>query len=174
MQLKKYTLFTLLFLFIICTTNAQNKIKWMSVEEVELAMKTTPKKVYVDIFTDWCHWCKVMDKKTFTNKDVIAYMNENYYCIKLDAERKDEVTFNGKKYGLASNSRTNNLAVEWTRGQLSYPTSVFFDEGFQNPQPVPGFMEVPTMEMIAKYIAENLHKKVPFEQYKQTFKATWK
>jgi thioredoxin-related protein len=101
-------------------------------------------------------------------------MNANYYCIHFNAERGDMVTFNGKQYGPASNSKTNSLAIEWMRGQLSYPTSLFFDEGFVNPQPVPGYMEVPNMELIAKYIAENKHKTVPFEKYKQGFKGTWK
>ncbi len=173
----KYILNTSLLLFICIFSFAQNKsagINWMTVEEVQEKMKTAPRKVYIDIYTDWCHWCKVMDKKTFTSKDVIEYMNANYYCIHFNAERKDIVTFKDKKYGLAPNSRTNALAIEWTGGQLSYPTSLFFDEGFVNPQPVPGYMEVSTMELIAKYIAENKHKSVPFEKYKAAFKGTWK
>jgi thioredoxin-related protein len=173
----KYTINILLLFVISLTVSAQTKsakINWMTVEEVQEKMKTEPRKVYVDIFTDWCHWCKVMDKKTFTNKDVIEYMNANYYCIHFNAERKDVVTFNDKKYGPAENSKTNSLAIEWMRGQLSYPTSLFFDEGFVNPQPVPGYMEISNMELIAKYIAENKHKTTPFEKYKNGFRATWK
>ncbi|KXK41614.1 MAG: SoxW [Bacteroidetes bacterium OLB11] len=146
----------------------------MTVEQVEEKMKVEPKKVYVDIYTDWCYWCKVMEKNTFTNNELIAFMNENYYCIHLDAESKKPYQFNGKQYGLSGNSRTNELAVEWTKGQLSYPTSIFFDEGFANPQPVPGYLDLPTFEMISKYISENKHKSIPFEKYKATFKSTWK
>ncbi len=173
----KYIINFLLLLSLGLTSFAQSKtakINWLTVEEVQEKMKTEPRKVYVDVYTDWCHWCKVMDKKTFTNKDLIAYMNEKYYCIHFNAERRDSVTFNNKKYGLAENSKTNSLAIEWTRGQMSYPTSLFFDEGFVNPQPVPGYMEVPNMELISKYIAENKHKTTPFDKYKRTFVGTWK
>lgn len=166
-----------MLLFVCLLTNAQSKsakINWMTVEEVQEKMKSEPRKVYVDIYTDWCHWCKVMEKKTFTNKDVIEYLNANYYCIRFNAESKNIVTFKDKKYGIAPGSKTNELAIEWTQGQLGYPTSVFFDEGFANPMPVPGFFEVATMEMIAKYIAENKHKSVNFEKYKAGFKSTWK
>ncbi len=171
---------TLSFLTFFCLNLfAQNKsskakINWLTVEQAEEKMKTEPKKVYVDVYTDWCYWCKVMEKNTFSNQELVKYMNENYYCIHLDAESKKPYTFKGKQYGLASNSRTNELAVEWLRGQLSYPTSIFFDEGFANPQPVPGYLEVPTFEMIAKYIFENKHKSMPFEKYKASFKSTWK
>ena len=169
-----YSLFLILLFSNCLAQNKSNKINWMTVEQVQEKMKTEPRKVYVDIYTDWCHWCKVMDKKTFTNKYVIEYMNANYYCIHFNAERKDAVTFNEKQYGLYPKSNTNSLAVEWTNGKLSYPTSIFFDENFINPQPVPGYMEINNMEMIAKYIAENKHKSIPFEKYKNSFKPTWK
>ena len=160
--------------FSLSAQKTQNKINWMTIEEVQEKMQTAPRKVYIDIYTDWCHWCKIMDKKTFTNKDVIDYMNENYYCIHFNAERKDIVTFNNKKYGLSTGSKTNALVMEWLQGQISYPTSLFFDEGFLNPQPVPGYLEIPTMEMIAKYIAQNKHKSIPFDKYKASFKGSWK
>lgn len=173
----KYLINTSLLLFLCIVSMAQNKtpkINWMTVEEVQEKMKTEPRKVYIDIYTDWCHWCKVMDKKTFTSKDVIEYLNANYYCIHFNAETKSIITFNDKKYGLAPNSKTNALAIEWTQGQLAYPTSIFFDEGFVNPMPVPGYFDVGTMEMIARYIAENKHKSMPFEKYKTSFKPGWK
>lgn len=172
----KYILNLLILVCLLQTAFAQNKkagINWMTLEEVEERMKTEPKKVYIDVYTDWCHWCKIMDKKTFTNNSVIEYMNQNFYCVHFNAERKDAVTFGGKKYGPGP-GKTNELIVAWMQGQLTYPTSIFFDEGFQNPQPVPGYMEVPTMELIAKYISGNKHKTMPFDKYKATFVATWK
>ena len=146
----------------------------MTVEEVQEKMKTEPRKVYVDIYTDWCQWCKVMDKKTFTNPNVIAYMNQHYYCIHFNAETKKVVNFKDKQYTASADGKTNALALEWTQGQLGYPTSVFFDEGFVNPVPVPGYFDVQTMEMIAKFIVEHKHKSVNFERYKAGFKPTWK
>src|SRR5690606_15282352 len=46
-------------------------INWMTWDEAQVAMKKQPKKVWVDVYTDWCGWCKVMDKKTFSNPEVI-------------------------------------------------------------------------------------------------------
>uniref|UniRef100_A0A3Q2YUK7 Spermatogenesis-associated protein 20-like TRX domain-containing protein n=1 Tax=Hippocampus comes TaxID=109280 RepID=A0A3Q2YUK7_HIPCM len=49
------------------------------------------KKVFIDIYTDWCGWCKKMDKDTFQNPEVAAYMNENFLMVKMDAEGKDPI-----------------------------------------------------------------------------------
>lgn len=149
-------------------------INWLTLEEVEEKMKEQPKKVYIDLYTDWCYWCKVMENKTFKSADVIKYMNENFYCIRFNAERADSVTFQGVKYGRIPNSKTNDLAAKWMRDRLSYPTSIFFDENFVNPQPVPGYLEVGMMETIATYLGTNKHKTMPWETYSKSYKPTWK
>lgn len=149
-------------------------IEWRTIEEVEQLMKIEPRKVYIDIYTDWCGWCKVMDKKTFTNQKLIEYINSKYYAVHFNAERTDSVLFMGKKYGRIPNTKTNELAADWMRNKLSYPTSIFFEENFVNPQPVPGYLEVPTIEMILKYVGENQMKTISWEKYSKEFKGVWK
>lgn len=156
------------------TKTTQKGIQWISLEEAEAKMKVEPKKVYIDLFTDWCYWCKVMDKKTFTHPSVIEYLNQHFYCIHIDAETKDSVLFQGKKYGRLPNSKTNDLAAQWMKDRISYPSSIFMEEGFVNPQPVPGYLEIPVMEMILKYFGENKHKTTPWETWSKTFKGVWK
>lgn len=150
-----------------------SEIHWLSLDEVQVAMKKEPKKVYMDVYTDWCGWCKVMEKKTFTNKNVIKYMNEKFYAVRLNAEQKDSIRFLGKMYGFVPENRANQLAVDILHGQMSYPTSVIFEENFQQPQPVPGYLDVPSMEMILKYLGENTYKTVAFPEFQQNFKASW-
>lgn len=153
---------------------ADSVIHWMNITEVEAALKKKPKRVFVDVYTHWCGWCKVMDKKTFSNKELAQYMNENFYALKLDAEQKDTINFKGKKFGFVPSQRSNQLAVELLQGRMSYPTTVILDENFQNPIPIPGYQDVPTMEKILKYIATDTYKTVQFPEYEKTFKPTWK
>ncbi|WP_165836354.1 thioredoxin family protein [Taibaiella soli] len=149
------------------------EIHWLTLDQVQEAMKKQPKKVYMDVYTDWCSWCKVMEKKTFTNTNVIRYMNQKFYAVRLNAEQKDSIRFLGKLYGFVPEYRANQLAVDILHGQMSYPTSVIFEENFLQPQPIPGYLDVPNMEMILKYLGENTYKTVPFPDYQQGFKATW-
>jgi thioredoxin-related protein len=148
-------------------------INWLTIDEVQVAMKKQPKKVYMDVYTDWCGWCKVMDKKTFSNKDVIKYMNKNFYAVKFNAERQDSIRFLGKWYGFKAENRANALVVELMGGRMSYPTSIILEENFLNPAPIPGYLNVPTMEKILKYLGENIYKTVQYPQYEKGFTATW-
>ena len=150
------------------------KINWMSLGEVEAAMVKKPKKVFIDVYTDWCGWCKVMDKKTFSNKEVIKYMNEHFYAVKLNAEQKDTIRFKGKSYGFVPQYRSNQLAAELLAGRMSYPSFVIMEEHFQNPMQIAGYQNVSTMEKILKYIAGNIYKTTQYPEYEKTFVGTWK
>jgi thioredoxin-related protein len=156
---------------IVAETISDKEINWLSIDQVQEKMKKTPKKVYVDVYTGWCGWCKVMDQKTFSNPGVISYLNKNFYAVKFDAEQVDSVHFLGNHYGLEG--RTNQFAIQLLRGQMSYPTTVILEENFQNPQIIPGYLEVKTIEPILKYFGDNLYKSTPWEEYSKTANATW-
>ncbi len=148
------------------------EIQWLTWEQAQQNMQIKPKKVYIDIFTDWCGWCKVMDKNTFGNEDVIRYMNQYYYCIKLNAEKDDNINLGGTVYKLKNG--VNELANTLMRGKLSYPTSIFMDEGFANAQPVPGYLNLVDMEYIATYVGTSKNKTTPYEDYKKQYKLMWR
>lgn len=151
------------------------EIHWLSIDEVQVKMHEHPKKVYMDMYTDWCGWCKRMEATTFKNPNLIRYMNENYYCVRFNAERKDTIRFMGKSYYFDPQTRANTLAAELMRGQMSYPTSIYMDEMFQNPNPIPGYQDVPTMEMLLKFMHDVPNKsQSAFDAYHKSFKATWR
>jgi thioredoxin-related protein len=156
------------------TKTNEKEINWLTVEEAEAKTKVNPKKIYIDVYTDWCGWCKVMDKKTFSNPSVVKFMNENYYCVRLNAEKTPTILYKGKTYKNDANSNVNPLAVEWMNGKLSYPTSLFFDEKFNIIQPLPGYLELGTFEEIVKFLNGDNYKKMPFEEYKKTLTERWK
>jgi thioredoxin-related protein len=156
---------------IVAEVKNDKEINWLTIDQVQKKMKKMPKKVYVDVYTGWCGWCKVMDQKTFTNPGLISYLNKNYYAVKFDAEQVDSVHFLGNHYGLEG--RTNQFAIQLLRGQMSYPSTVILEENFQNPQVIPGYLEVKTIEPILKYFGDNQHKSTPWEEYLKTAKTTW-
>jgi thioredoxin-related protein len=153
------------------SAKSENEIEWLTWEEAQKRMAVSPKKVYVDIYTDWCGWCKVMEKKTFTNKHVIKYINDNFYAIRFNSEKDDNITFKGKLYTIKNGF--NELAVELMRGAMSYPTSIFFEENFANPQPVPGYLDIKNIQPILNYLGGNHQKTTPYQDYQKAFVITW-
>jgi len=149
------------------------KIQWMTLDEVQEQLKITPRKVFVVIYNDGCGWCSEMDKKTFSNQKAVGYINEHFYAIRMNADTADTLTFKGKEYGQLPGRKTNELAAHFMNNKLSYPTSVFFDSKFENAQPIPGYLDLKTIEMVLKFVAEPKPKNLTFEKFRNEFKGTW-
>ena len=65
----------------------------MSLKEARAAQKINPKKIFMDVYTNWCGPCKLLEKNTFQNPDVSRYISENYYAVKFNAEGTEEIEF---------------------------------------------------------------------------------
>lgn len=92
-------LLLLLFLTVGALASAQTQeIKWMTLDQALAAQKKKPKPIFMDVYTDWCGPCKMLDKNTFQTKEISDYINANYYAVKFNAEGNSEVTYKGKKY----------------------------------------------------------------------------
>ncbi len=59
---------------------------WLDVPHASLLAKQQRKFILADFYTDWCHWCKVMDKRTFQDPEVAAYLARNFVCMRVDAQ----------------------------------------------------------------------------------------
>jgi len=111
------------------------KINWLSIDEAQELSRKSPRKVFVDVYTVWCGPCKLMERTTFSDPRVVDYVSENYYAVKLNAESRKQVTFNGKKL-------TERELAEAFRVQ-GYPTIVLIDEDFETVSPQLGYMKAP-------------------------------
>lgn len=148
--------------------------RWITLKDAEASLGKERRPVLIDLYTDWCGWCKVMDKKTYSNKNVAAYLAEKFYTVKVNAESQEAISWKGKNYKFNSRYKTNDFAIYLTRGQLSYPTTVIIPADGSEPQAIPGFLEPKDFEMIVKYFGEGHYGKTPFPDYQKAFKASWK
>ncbi len=158
-------------------TNAASgdKVKWYTFEEALAANQKNPKKLFIDMYTDWCGWCKKMDQTTFLNPVIVDYMNKHYYAVKFNAERKDTVTFNGHDYVNANPTgkrSSHQLAQQLLNGRMSYPSYVFMNEEEQMITVVPGYRKAPEFESILNYIGSNAYKTKKWDEFMSTFTPT--
>ena len=154
-------------------TENKTQINWLSMEQPIEANKVTKKKLFFDVYTDWCGWCKRMDATTFQNSEIIRYLNENYYAVKFDAESTEEITVNGKTYGTSEPGKPrqpHQFAVEMLRGRMSYPSFAVYDETLKNIGIIPGFQTSKDLEVILHYFGTNANLNMSWEDYKKEFK----
>jgi len=112
---------------------ASSKIQWVSIDQAQELVKKEPRKVFVDVYTLWCGPCKLMDKTTFTDQNVIEYVNQHYYAVKLNAESTKKISYNGKE--------TTEKELAKTFKVIGYPTIIFIDEKFENINPQLGYVK---------------------------------
>ena len=109
-------------------------VKWLTIEEAQALAVDNPKSVFIDFTAEWCGWCKVMDKKTFSDPDVAAYINQNFYAVKVDFESKEKFDYQGEKY------TGKELAKKY--GITGLPTILFTSSDFNKVKPVVGYQNV--------------------------------
>jgi thioredoxin-related protein len=73
-------------------------VNWVSIEEAQEIAKNENKMIFIDFSAEWCGWCKVMDKNTFSDAEVAAFMNEKFSSVRLDYDSEETFEFFGEKY----------------------------------------------------------------------------
>ncbi|NNL17080.1 MAG: thioredoxin fold domain-containing protein [Flavobacteriaceae bacterium] len=153
----------ILVLFVALNSSAQ-EINWVSIEEAIELQQKEPRKIIMDFYTNWCGPCKLLDKRTFKNKDVSQFINEHYYAVKFNAEGNDMVNFNGHEftnpnYDPAKAYRRNSThQLSRYFGVNAFPTIVFLDENKGLITQVKGFQTPQQLEVYLKLFHSNDYK----------------
>lgn len=167
--------FVIIF-FSLSLWSQQTELKWYSLKEAMELSKKNPKKIFIDMYTDWCGWCKKMDAETFNNPAIAKYLTENFYLVKFDAETHDTIVFKEKQYVNKStgNRPPHELAIELLGGKMSYPTIVYLDENLNSLSAVPGYMTPTDIEPVLIFFSRDIYKVSPFNEFKDNFNKTFK
>lgn len=151
-------------------TGSHAGIQWMSFEDAVKASEKNPKKIYIDVFTAWCGWCKRMDVTTFENDSIASYMMKNYYCVKLDAETKDTIHFKDKIFVYKSEMKANEIALSLLSGKMGYPSSVFLDEKFNILSLVQSYLTPEQLMPMLIYFSQNIYLNKTWEDFQKELK----
>lgn len=145
------------------STDSSNKkkpaIAWTTFDKgVELA-KNENKLLVVDFYTDWCHWCKVMDKETYNDKAVVAYAKENVIMAKINAETNEKFKFKEASY--------SGRELSMMFGVRGFPTTVFMNSDGELITSISGFIPAEKFNMILRYLAGNWYEKMKFDEFEK-------
>lgn len=153
----------------------QGEVQWLTLEEAVEKSKTEKRKIFVDVYTDWCGWCKVMDKNTFSEPKVAKILNEKFYPVKFNAEQRQDVVLNGHTYKFITveNRGYHELAAALLNNQLSYPTVVFLDDNFNMIQPLAGYMKPEEFHPVIQFIGEDHYKSAKWADWRSNYKSPY-
>ena len=129
----------------------KQEVQWMSFSDALSAQQKNPKPIFVDVYTEWCGPCKMLDLYTFSDEGFVAYINKNYYAVKFNAEGNETVTLNGKKYGNPNydiNRPGRNSAHELVSyfKITGYPTMLVLDDKGELKASIIGYHSYPQLK----------------------------
>lgn len=188
-ELLNYTIMKKYFLFLLLGWCSQvqaqelavSPVKWLTFEEAVEKSKVEKRKIFIDVYTDWCGWCKVMDKNTFTDPKIAKLLNEKFYPVKFDAEQTADVTFRGTTFKFVpyGNKGSHQLAMALLNNQMSYPNFVFLDEEFriipiiQGYTSLPGYRKPEEFHIFVDFISGDFYKTIGLEDYQKEYKSPY-
>ena len=123
------------------------ELGWLNWNQGVSEASITKRPILVDVYTDWCGWCKRMDRDVYARDDVRTYLNQRFILVKLNAESPDEARYGGKT--LTSRALAQQLRVS------GYPTTIFLKPNGDHIASVPGYIPADKFKLMLQYIGED-------------------
>lgn len=130
---------------------------WRSMDEAIAAAQASDRLLVLHAYTVWCGWCVRMDRETYTDDAVQAYLAEHYEATRLDLESPDTVDF--FDYTLSMMELGDVLQVSGT------PTTVFVDSDGSLITKMPGFQTAETFLLALRYVREEAYETASFAEF---------
>ncbi len=162
----------LICLFVNAQAPRTDKKLWQSWNEVIAESAKTNKPIFIDVYTDWCRYCKIMDATTYKNDSVALFLKSNFLRYKFNAETRDTITWNDKRFLFNPRFDTHDFAVYLTKGSIVYPTTVIITPGGQ-PFYKHGQISAGEMEMLLRYFAIPRSKEQTLDVFAKGFIPAW-
>lgn len=148
-----------IFSFFGAVAALSDEVAWHDFSKGYAMVKAKKRPAVIDFYTEWCSWCKVMDKKTFSEKSVKKVLNRDFVAMRLNPETSTEtIHFDGKVF----------TPMEFYRalGGSGFPSMVFMDKQGKFITMVPGFVPPETFVQILAYVKSECYAtKVTFDDY---------
>jgi len=140
-----------------------HEVKWREFAEGLEEAGEAEKLVLVDFYTDWCGWCKRMDRTTYRDSLVLDYLSRRYVPVKIDAESKSTTQYNGEAFTYRD--------IAGGFGVRSYPTTIFLESDGTPITTVPGYWKPEDFIIILHFIGDRHYKDTKFDEFSKAWKA---
>jgi thioredoxin-related protein len=151
----------------------KKKDLWQGWTEIQQLMQQQKKPIIIDIYTDWCVYCKKMDASTYQNDSVYNFMKEHFYRFRFNGESKDTLVWHDKKFAFNKLYQIHDFVQYVSQGSIVFPTTVIITPDGQ-PYSTGGMLKVKEMETLLKYYGTNAYQEKILPEFSGQFQPIWK
>lgn len=120
--------------------------------------RSSGRPVLVDVYTDWCGWCRRMKAEVYARPEIRSYLDGHFVVVKLNAEGADPARYEGRAF------TSRSLATRF--GVSGYPTTIFLRSDGGHLVNVPGYIESARFLQILRYIGDgHMDRGVSFQDF---------
>ena len=134
-------------------------IEWHNVSDGMALSHSTNKKILMDVYTDWCTWCKKMDKETYSKGEIASYISDHFIPVRLNAESQQMRLFDTVHITDADLASAFHVT--------GYPTTIFIQSDGKPITSLPGYVETDEFKNVLRYIAEDAYMKMGYDDFKK-------
>ena len=116
----------------------KQEINWIGFEELEDSLKTETRPVFIYFYTDWCVYCKKMERNAFLDREIVKKLNTEFYAVKMNAESQEEIQFEGQTFTNEQSRTMRNgihqipiLLASRNDKPISFPVVMVLDKEFR-------------------------------------------
>lgn len=133
-------------------------VTWYRWNEGLAAAARSKRPVIVDVYTDWCGWCKRMDRETYARAEVGAYLNAHFVMVRLNAESTERASYQGRAF--------DGKSLAGAFDVTGYPTTIFLRPNGDHMVNVPGYIPAEKFMKLARFIGDgDMDRGVSWETY---------
>jgi thioredoxin-related protein len=142
-----------------CTPNHLNdrEFDYFTMANAQKLAESNDKKIIVDVYTDWCTFCKKLENEVYPDDRIGEVVNEYFYVVRVNAESDEPLIFNGRKITMSEFAKL--------LGVSTYPSTVFIDKKGTTIGQQSGFMEVEVFEKLLAYVGSSAYRTMQFDEF---------
>ncbi|MFU8813429.1 MAG: thioredoxin family protein [Balneolaceae bacterium] len=128
-----------------------------SLQEALAKAQAEEKKVLIDVFAEWCPYCRRMHTEVYTDPAVIEALNSHFVLVKVNIESENEIEYRGQ----TMTERQFSRAMQST----SVPTTLFMDADGEVLGLQPGAIPSDVFSRLLRFVGSDAYLSVSFNDF---------
>ena len=134
-------------------------VAWRSWPDGLEQARARKRPVLVNVHTDWCGWCRRMERDVYARPEIRQYLDRKFVTVKLNAESAEPAPYQGED--LTARELASRFRV------TGYPTTLFLRSNGEHLVSVPGYVAADRFLLLLRYIGDgHLERGVTWEAFR--------